>query len=422
MRILHTSDWHLGISAGPASRGPDHDLVLDWLVRTLDEEQIDTLVIAGDVFDAMQPSTEALQRYYAFLARVSTTGVAQVVVVGGNHDSASRLEAPSAVLQALKVFVVGGITSAESSQESCVVPLYSRSGTLEAVALAVPYVHEFRLGVRTTDLDTSATRAAFMERFKALYTRLTEVAMAQFPGVPVVALGHMTVGKEPRREDYPHEIHQVGAIDALPASVFDPRIQYVALGHIHRSYPADEARRVWYCGTPLATSLPEGKSPRKVLRVDLSNEPAGMPTVTPLVVPGPRALLELEAPPDELLHRVRRLSWEEPLPPLLYIRVRTDALPSDFSDLLNEAIGSHPEGARPVWVELRHLRETPIELVEEVDPRTLEELTPSEVFSALLQAAGRPNDVGLTAAFSELMNASEEDMSIRLRAIEGGEA
>lgn len=422
MRILHTSDWHLGITSGPASRAADHEMVLDWLVNTIDEEQIDTLVIAGDVFDAMQPSSDALQRYYAFLARVSQTGVAQVVVVGGNHDSASRLEAPSAVLQALKVYVVGGITSAEASQESCIVPLHSREGVLEAVALAVPYVHEFRLGVRTTDLDATATRAAFRERFAALYSRLTDQALEKFPGVPVVALGHMTVGKAPRREDYPHEIHQVGTIDALPASVFDPRIQYVALGHIHRCYPADEQRRVWYCGTPLATSLPEGKSARKVLRVDLSPEPGGSPTVEALVVPSPRALLELEAPPDELLKQVVQLSWTEPLPPLLYCRVRTDALASDFTTLLREAIATHPEGARPVDVELRVIRATELDFTAEPDSRTLDELSPTEVFATLLQAAGRADNEGLTAAFSELLSASEDDMSARIRAIEGGVA
>ena len=103
MRILHTSDWHLGLSLGGLGLGPDHDLFLQWLRGALRDHAVDALVVAGDVFDTMQPSAEAQARYFRFLADVAETGVQQVVIVGGNHDSPSRLDAPAEVLAALKV-------------------------------------------------------------------------------------------------------------------------------------------------------------------------------------------------------------------------------------------------------------------------------------------------------------------------------
>ena len=91
MRILHTSDWHLGVSSGMASRVPEQREFLAWLYGQLERLEIDALIIAGDVFDTMHPSAEAQTLYYQFLATVAETGVRDVVVIGGNHDSPSRL-------------------------------------------------------------------------------------------------------------------------------------------------------------------------------------------------------------------------------------------------------------------------------------------------------------------------------------------
>ena len=102
MRILHTSDWHLGVSTGPASRIEEQRWFLDWLLNQLSALQIDVLIIAGDVFDTMHPSAEASAMYYEFLAQIGATGVRDVVVIGGNHDSPSRLDAPKALLQAVR--------------------------------------------------------------------------------------------------------------------------------------------------------------------------------------------------------------------------------------------------------------------------------------------------------------------------------
>lgn len=420
MKILHTADWHLGVSAGPVSRGPEHDRFLAWLADELESREIDVLVVAGDVFDTHSPSAEASQRYYRFLAQAATKGVAQVIVVGGNHDSASRLDAPAEVLRALDVHVVGGLTQESLAAGDHLIPLRSRAGEVEAVILAVPYVHEFRLGVRTTDSDQAETRRLFTEAFQRVYSSLADLATAQYPGLPIVATGHLTVGEGVTREDYPQEIHQVGTIDALPASLFDARISYVALGHIHRSYPADPDRRVWYSGTPVAVALPEARLPRRVLQVRLERGDASVAEVEAVEVPMSRALLEMEGEPEEMLTELRSLEWVEPLPPLLYLRVVADELPVDLQSRLQDALAVHPECERPVIVELRQRRKTPLQELGPEQTRALEEMTPREVFRSLAQASGVDADDQLLAAFDQLAGMGEDDLDAEVRRIKEG--
>jgi len=417
MRLLHTSDWHLGISHGATSRDRDHDHFLAWLTEQLAEHEVDALVVAGDVFDSMQPSADALRRYYRFLVQAAGSGLGQVLVVGGNHDSASRLDAPSEVLAALDVSVVGGIGGSDASWERCLVPLRRRAGDIAAVALAVPYVHEFRLGIRTTDLDREGIRAAFEARFGALYRHLADRAHAEHPGLPLVATGHLTLGAA-RREDYPHEIHQVGTIEGLPASVLDPRIQYAALGHIHRCYPVDDARRAWYSGSPVAYTLPEARTARQVLLVDLDPDPAGAATVTRLTVPSPRALRELRAEPDALVAEVRDLTWGEPLPPLLFCRAVADAVPADLVPRLHAALAAFPEAERPALVELRQERATPTPAAEDDAPMPpLDSLEPTEVFATLCRSVGLTETAALASAFAELASATDEDLEAMLAGV-----
>lgn len=421
MIVLHTADWHLGVRSGPVSRTPDHDLFLDWLLDTIEEESVDTLVIAGDVFDSHQPSAEALERYYGFLARCPGSGLRHVVVVGGNHDSASRLQAPAPLLRALNVHVVGGLTQETRDRGDHIVPLRAQDGEVEAVVLAVPYVQEFRLGIRPSAEPRSELHASFTTAFRALYTELTDRAEAEFPGVPILATGHLTVGDDHAREDYPHEIHQVGAIEAMPASIFDPRIRYVALGHIHRSYPVDDTGRAWYSGTPISTSLPEGRSPRRLLALELGGE--GGPIIPRrLEVPSFRSLHELRGPLDEIVAAIRDLDGSEPLPPLLYVRVIEDDLPGDFQARLQEAVEAYPESERPVIAESRHERATPLSDEEVEETGTLDEMEPEEVFRALARTRSVEVDDGLRSAFRQVLECRAEDFDALVAELtEGGE-
>ena len=108
MRLLHTSDWHLGQTLHDFDRGDEHQRFLNWLLDALEAEQIDALLIAGDIFDNPNPSADAQKQFYHFLTEAKRRMPhLDIVIIAGNHDSAGRLEAPASLLQVLGVTVVG---------------------------------------------------------------------------------------------------------------------------------------------------------------------------------------------------------------------------------------------------------------------------------------------------------------------------
>ena len=414
MRILHSSDWHLGLSHGSTSMEPDQRRFLDWLLDHMAKAAIDVLIVAGDIFDQYQPPAEAQALLYRFLARVRAAGVAQVILVGGNHDSGARLNAPAPLLADLNITVIGALPADDRS--ACVVPLRGRSGAVEAVALAVPYVHEHLLGVRTTEGEPIEVRDRFLAAFQALYGRLIDEAQARFPSLPIVATGHLTLAGS-RRADYPREIHQVGTIDALPEGLVDPRIQYLALGHIHRSFPLAEGR-AWYSGSPLPCAVNEHPSTRQVLEVTLDPNPAGRAAVRPIKVPAARAFLSLEGDAPALLRQIRGLTWTEPLPPLLFLRVILDPGTTDLAQRLHEALAAHPPERRPAIADWQAVigEEAPTVGAPPLPP-SLRDMAPIDVFAALCEARKTPLTDALRLAFGELDAPDEADWSRHLDAL-----
>jgi DNA repair protein SbcD/Mre11 len=368
---------------------------LDWLVELIEEQNVDVLVVAGDVFHRDQPAAYVLRMYYRFLARCAfETSLRQVVIVGGNHDSPARLDAPAEVLSALKVHVVGGLMADEESWERCLCPVPAVNETggegVDAVVVAVPYVQEAKLGIVTTSGSSAEVREKYAERFRYLYGKLADLAEERYPGVPLIATGHLTVETDDaavEKGDYLEEIHQVGTISGLPPTIFDARYRYVALGHIHRMFPV-EGKRVWYCGTPVATSRNE-ISPRFVLVVDTDVEPGEGFRVEKLKVPVFRPVRVLEGSKDEVCEQISALPMDNALVPYLFIDVFLES--PDELHLLRGAFEkriaeSFAEGKRPRIVDQR---ERLVRVGEEVegseatDVPSLKLLEPEQVFERL---------------------------------------
>ena len=400
MRILHSSDWHLGVTLHGASRQEEQARFLEWLAALLTVREVDALVIAGDVFDQYQPSAEAQALFYGFLARLAASDWPRhVIVVGGNHDSAARLEAPREVLGALRVTVVGGYERGREPDLPCVV----RHGSeILGVVLPVPFVHEHRLGVRAIGLEAGALATQIAEAFTGLYARLAERAAREWPGVPLVATGHLTAGRW-EEGDFHTPLHQAGGLHALPDGVFDARYDYVALGHIHRSYRVG-GTRAWYSGTPVAVGVKEASSPRLVLLVEVS--PGGGPEVEPIEVPCARRILPLDGPLDEVIERWRRLEWTAgELPPYVLATLRTDVPLLNPGQTLIDARPGAEGGPRLVHVEQRRASAPRVEAGATIGPPPLRDLTPWQVFELMHQRAheGHAPDDALHAAFHSLL-------------------
>ena len=130
MKFIHTADWHLGNTMHDIDRTRETGAFLDWLKTEIATVGAEVLVIAGDVFDVVNPSNIAKKQYYRFLASLLQTKCSNVVVIGGNHDSGSLLDAPAEILEALNIKVVGSINN--RSIEDLVVELKNSDGQVHA--------------------------------------------------------------------------------------------------------------------------------------------------------------------------------------------------------------------------------------------------------------------------------------------------
>ncbi len=403
MRILHTSDWHLGAALEGVSRDLDHAAFLSWLGGTLEAEKVDVLVVAGDVFDQAQPSSEAQRLYFNFLDSISGKALRKVVIVGGNHDSPSRLDAPTAVLEKLSVHVVGGLQSDEA-RARCLCPIPGKNGGVDLVVVAVPFVHEYWLGLRAAITSNAEVRAAFGQRFTDFYRSLADQAVATSSGAPLIATGHLTCSSAAgdfSSEDFPAEIHMVGSIGGLPPEIFDERFRYVALGHIHRSYQVG-ASQAYYSGSPITLSLAEAKRARSVRIVDVGSDGTQVRTVE---VPQARSVLELTGTVSEVADKLRGLQWDNALPPIVYASVEVEAFRATAEEELRKAATAR-SGVSPHLVQVRQSRPRPQGPGGQTAaaPVGLRELTAEEVFLKLCAHRQESVDEALLNAFRSLVS------------------
>jgi exonuclease SbcD len=280
MRLLHTSDWHLGHTLYDTPRDAEHAAFLSWLLETLEAQSVDALLVAGDIFDTSNPSAEAQASWYQFIARArQKLPKLEVVVIGGNHDSAARLDAPDPLFAALGVRVVGGLpyTQAGLDFERLLVPLRNARGKVRAWVAAVPYLRPADLPLVRTEADR------LVEGVREVYGLTLEAARRRRePGQALVAMGHCyMVGTELSQLSERKILG--GNQHALPVDLFPGDLAYAALGHLHKAQRVGGREGVRYSGSPIPLSLSEAHYRHQVLLVELEGEALG--SVRPLSVP-----------------------------------------------------------------------------------------------------------------------------------------
>ena len=304
MRLLHTSDWHLGQTLHDFDRIYEHQCFLDWLLDTLETEQIDALLIAGDIFDNSNPSAESQKQLYRFLtAAKHRVPDLDIVMIAGNHDSSGRLEAPAPLFAAFDATVVGcARQQGEIELDRLVTPLKNRDGEIAAWCLAVPFL-------RPGDVLRVETGGdPYLEGVKLLYRQALEFALnRRESGQAIIALGHCHMNGGATSADSERRII-IGGAEALPVDMFDPVIAYAALGHLHRAQKVGGQERVRYCGSPLPMSFTEIHYPHQVVRIDLDGESVAQ--ITKIRIPRAVELLRVPAQPaplDEVLDALNAL-------------------------------------------------------------------------------------------------------------------
>lgn len=278
MRILHTADWHLGQTLRGRVRSYEQAEFLRWLLGVLREYQVDALLVAGDVFETANPGAEAQEAWFSFVA-----GARQhqpdldIVVIGGNHDSAQRLDAPNKILSHFGVRVVGGLPRLEGGTidfDRVVVPITSSSGA-RAWVVAVPFL-------RVSDLPRGTAADAHPEGMRTVYGEVVNEALRRREhGEPVLAMGHLYMAGGAVSEASERKI--VGNLDALPADLFPPDVAYVALGHLHKAQVVGARESIRYSGSPIPLSMAESGYKHEVCLVDV--EERGRTKVSSIPIP-----------------------------------------------------------------------------------------------------------------------------------------
>ena len=283
MNILHTSDWHIGRALYGRKRYDEFAAFLDWLLKTIEEEHIDVLIVAGDVFDSATPSNRAQQLYYRFLQEVSAGTCRHVIIIGGNHDSPSLLEAPKELLRCFQIHVVG--KAAENSEEEVFV-LKDEKGNDELLVCAIPYLRDrdirsARPGENIDDKNRNLIDgiAAHYQQVLAFASKLRQAAKHY---LPIVATGHLFVAGGKKVEGDGVRDLYIGSLAHVEGSILPREIDYLALGHLHSAQLVahDPTRR--YSGSPLPMSFGEAEKTKNVLSVTLAERNV---SVNPIIVP-----------------------------------------------------------------------------------------------------------------------------------------
>ncbi len=380
MKIFHTSDWHLGVSLEHTPRHEEHKRFLEWLWGELKEKEIDVLLISGDVFHYTQPSASAQRDLFAFFAKCADLETLRhIVLIAGNHDSPTRLDAPKEILSSLDIHVVGEL----DKREDALIALTGKAGDVEAFVVAIPYLIESKLGVSTTKKKPKEIRDDFVHSFTNLYADLLEKGKQAYGSVPAIAMGHMTcaTSESPFSEgDFQTPIHQFQTIDGLPPEIFEG-YDYAALGHIHRQHRVGN-NPVWYSGSPVPISVVESRSPRFILEIEFEDM---KPTITPRRVPCWREVFELVGYENEIVDLLQTLTWSSELAPYLYMERLVDQPTQAGVDRFQTFLEQQFPEPRPRIVAfkktLTHLIEQP-----EVEERPqLESLAPEDIFQLMFQ-------------------------------------
>lgn len=384
MKIIHTSDWHLGQSFYGYDRTEEHKQALQQIEDLVREENPDALVVSGDIYDIAQPSaavqtlfTEAVMRIH--LASPDTV----IIITAGNHDSGVKHEVSRILWETQNVHMIGTINKEDTFEQIIEIP---NTGFI----IAVPYSSERRIP------------EGFWQGL------LDEVASRNVAGLPVVLSAHLTVsGCDFRGHENAKDL-SVGGIDAIELEELGAGYDYVALGHIHRAQTiAGSGGRVRYSGTPIPVSFDEN-CPHSVSVVEIVSH-GEVPVIreVPIDNPYPLVTLPIEgfAPWDE----VKRLLLEYPKDNPSYVRLNVeveDVLPPDA---ITEArkILSEGEG-RFCLVNARRKR---VESAEKTALSVTEfrAMEPIAVARMYAEESGRVFDEDLEALFNEVVSEVKED-------------
>lgn len=368
MKILHTADWHLGASLNNVKRYHEFNAMLDFLLDLIRKKQIPCVIVAGDIFDVPVPPNRAIELYYRFLTGCAAAGVRDCIIVAGNHDSPSFMEAPKELLKRLNVHVFGSYNKEDPASH-----LIELDG--KAVVIALPFLHERDVRTSLSGETYNAQCSALQQGTIETYRTLTALAKEKYPALPLIATGHFwAVEKEGEGEP-------VGNTHPIPLNKFPPEIGYLALGHIHSGYPVIPS--CYYSGSPLPMKFDEAEKEKCVLIVETDDLSAPPEIVT---LPVFQPMKTLCGNMEEIAEQITALAGTGTG---IWLRVENTGafqpnLRTDLLDLIKDT--------KLELISCGNREPNPAILRRTVATEKLSELTPETVFTRLLAQQQIPEE------------------------------
>ena len=399
MKILHTSDWHLGRALYGRKRNEEFSQFLAWMLEILASEKIDVLLIAGDIFDTTTPSNWAQNLYYQFLTGIQKTGCSHVIITAGNHDSATFLEAPAGILKTLNIHVIGSINDTIAKE---IIPIPDKNGEIQLIVCAVPYLRERDIRFSSPGETVEEKSVKLVQGIEKHYAEVIEQAVKMQnehkARIPLIAMGHLfAAGGTSVTGDGVRELY-VGSLAHVPAAIFADEIDYLALGHLHSSQllAKNESRR--YCGSPLPMSFSEGAQAKKIITIECDKQIQAINTID---IPCFQRLVSLTGDMEELLSAIERLK-EEGCSIWLEIKYSGQEIVASLQENMRQAVA----GSKLEILRIINTRIIDSLLTNDNNLETLEELSVEEVFRRCLDQnniTGQQHDE-LTLRFNQAVD------------------
>lgn len=379
IRLLHTADWHLGAALHGWSREYEHRAALASLIDIARTREVDAVIVAGDIFDSLNPPAEAQRLLYDTLRNLrGACPHAAIVLLAGNHDPAGRLEAPRALFEMAGVVSIGSVVRVDGDLDARahLVPVRTPSGAIGAYILAMPYPRAADLPIAHADI----TGSPVVWGVRTLYREAVAAARREIGAAPLILTGHLHVAGGLESEGAERRI-LIGGEHAAPTDIFPADVAYVALGHLHRPQTLGGGA-IRYSGALIPMSKSEIDYQHGVSIVEIDNAGGARIEHAPLAravahwrLPSHGALTTAEIPPALEALCAGRI-FDEATRPFLHLTVRADGPATGLKAEVDEICAAFP--LRLVSLAIERPR---VDLPPLVTPARLADRAPAELFA-----------------------------------------
>ena len=426
LKVLHTSDWHLGRRLEENDRSREFGEFLDWLLQTIKDEKIDLLLVAGDVFDTIHPVHSMQKLYYDFLIKLYAQTPTTAVITAGNHDSASLIDAPAELLESVRTFAIGNIDKDNLERE--IITIKNAQGQPAAIVAAVPFLHDSDLlAVQLSDTYDSKNER-YQEAIAAHYRQIATLAQQKRQelqaDIPLIAMGHLfTQGglvNDPSGEqqeefqgkpDSGERDLYVGTAIRVDGDIISQGFDYTALGHLHVPQKVGQRDDVQYSGSPLAMGFGEARQQKRVVIIEFEGSRA---QISYKDIPVWQKLQTLKGTASHIKEELQALKEQGEA-----VWVRAICSEPGLGNNLHQELANIVKGSSvQIFRTQCPLPENLSISLKALGGKSLSEITPQEIFMKLLDSQGisAPKErQELAELFNEACRQIEQDAETQAR-------